>query len=175
MRGRVRRGSFNPPSRSGEAAKKSASVPTRLVFRCHSSASTITTAVRPFRVTVCGPSDMALSITSLNFALAWATLQVFELIAFEFRVCKFMLKSSLMVIIVIMVIKAKSRTTKSAKVHEGLRNEDFREPSFNFVSFVALNLGLHSSKLCPPGRATAKGSILTCGWRLNRLSFMQPG
>jgi hypothetical protein len=38
----------------------------------------MTTAVRPFRVTVCGPSDIALSITSLNFALASATLQVGE-------------------------------------------------------------------------------------------------
>ena len=87
---------FRPDPRSGEDAKKSASVPTRLVLRFHSSASTTMTAVRPFRVTVCGPSDIARSMTSLNFALAWATVQVCAL-----TVDPFQLQMTIIVIIVI--------------------------------------------------------------------------
>src|SRR5260370_5263243 len=64
---------FEP--RSGDAAKNSARLPTRFVFRCHSSAPTTKAAGRPFRVMVCGPRDIARSITSLNFALASATVQ----------------------------------------------------------------------------------------------------
>jgi len=52
------------------------SVRPRLVLRSHSFAATITTAVRPFRVTVCGPGDSAKSMTSLNFAFTCATVQV---------------------------------------------------------------------------------------------------
>ena len=64
---------FDP--RNGDPAKNSAKLPARMVFRCHSSAPTTTAAVRPFRVMVCGPSDMARSMISLNFALASATVQ----------------------------------------------------------------------------------------------------
>src|SRR5258708_36301395 len=62
-----------PEPRSGAAARKSARVPLRLVFFAHSSAATITAVVRPFLVMVCGPSDCARLITSLNFAFASAT------------------------------------------------------------------------------------------------------
>ena len=44
------------------------------MFHSHSSAATITTAVRPLRVTVWGPCDCARSMISLNFAFASATL-----------------------------------------------------------------------------------------------------
>jgi hypothetical protein len=64
---------FDP--RNGDPAKNSAKLPARMVFRCHSSAPTTTAAVRPFRVMVCGPSDMARSMISLNFALASAAVQ----------------------------------------------------------------------------------------------------
>src|SRR2546423_9357084 len=67
---------FSPELRSGEAAKKSASVPTRSVFRRHSSGETTTAAVLPFFVIVCGPRAFALSMTSLNLALASATVQL---------------------------------------------------------------------------------------------------
>src|ERR1019366_6532708 len=70
---------FRPDSRRGDSAKNSAKLPTRFVFRCHSSAPTTTAAVRPFRVMVCGPSDIARSRISLHFALASATVQVCEL------------------------------------------------------------------------------------------------
>src|SRR5208282_995320 len=81
LRGRcLSRRIFRPDSRSGDSAKNSARLPTRFVFRCHSSAPTTTAAVRPFRVMGCGPSDIARSMTSLNFALASATVQLCELI-----------------------------------------------------------------------------------------------
>src|SRR5450432_256597 len=64
-----------PEPLSGDAAKNSAKLPLRLVLRSHSSAATTTTAVRPLRVMVCGPWDFALSMTSLNLALASATVQ----------------------------------------------------------------------------------------------------
>src|SRR5271165_762854 len=67
---------LTPEFLSGEAAKNSARLPLRFVLRSHSSAATTTTAVRPLRVTVWGPWDCALSMTSLNLALAWATVQV---------------------------------------------------------------------------------------------------
>src|SRR6266478_10166708 len=67
---------FDP--RNGDPAKNSARLPARFVFRCHSSAPTTTAAVRPFLVMVCGPSDIAFSIISLNFALASATVQLCE-------------------------------------------------------------------------------------------------
>ncbi len=56
----------SPESCKGEFAKNCASVPMRFVLRSHSSAETTTTALRPFRVIVCGPVDRACSITSLN-------------------------------------------------------------------------------------------------------------
>src|SRR5262249_7540572 len=81
LRGRsLARLTFNPEPRSGDAAKNSARLPVRLVFRSHSSAATTTTAVRPCRVMVCGPSACAFSTTSLNFALASARVQVSALI-----------------------------------------------------------------------------------------------
>jgi len=80
--------------RSGEAAKNSARLPLRLVFFSHSSAATTTTAVRPLRVIVCGPSERALSINSLNLAFASATVQT--------SVC---ICLSLLVTMVIMVIQ----------------------------------------------------------------------
>jgi hypothetical protein len=58
---------------NGELAKNSARLPARLDLRSHSSAETITTVMCPFLVIVCGPLDRARSITSLNFALASAT------------------------------------------------------------------------------------------------------
>src|SRR6266403_3470033 len=60
-------------SRRGEAAKNSARFPTRRVLRSHSSAETITAVSWPLRVMVCGPRDRARSSTSLNLALASAT------------------------------------------------------------------------------------------------------
>src|SRR3954470_12132632 len=66
---------FSPELRSGEAAKKSARGPTRSVFRRHSSGETTTAAVLPFLVMDCGPRACALSMTSLNLALASATVQ----------------------------------------------------------------------------------------------------
>src|SRR6185437_12117985 len=78
--GSCRRSTLKSDSRSGEAANHSARLPVRLVFRSHSSAATITTAGRPFRVIICGPSDRARSMTSLNFALASATVQVSTLL-----------------------------------------------------------------------------------------------
>src|SRR5262249_23930442 len=62
-----------PDSRRGEAAKNSARLPTRFDFRSHSSADTTTAAVRPCLVIVCGPVERACSISSLNRALASAT------------------------------------------------------------------------------------------------------
>src|SRR6185437_13699758 len=70
------RSTINPESRSGDAAKNSARLPTRLVLRSHSSAATTTTAVWPLRVMTCGPPVRARSITSLNFAFASATVHV---------------------------------------------------------------------------------------------------
>ena len=67
---------LNPDRRKGDAAKNSARFPLRRVFRSHSSAATTTAVLRPFRVMVWGPRDRALSRTSLNFAFAWATVQV---------------------------------------------------------------------------------------------------
>src|SRR4029078_6582406 len=69
------RSTLSVERRSGEAAKNSARLPLRFVFFSHSSTATTTTAVRPLRVIVCGPSERALSITSLNLAFASATLQ----------------------------------------------------------------------------------------------------
>src|SRR3546814_15871780 len=65
-----------PESRSGEVAKNSARLPVRFVFRSHSSAETTTAAVRPCLVMVCGPFDWACSMSSLNRALASATVQL---------------------------------------------------------------------------------------------------
>src|SRR5262249_50180646 len=62
-----------PDSRRGEAAKNSARLPALLDFRSHSSADTTTAAVRPCFVIVCGPFERACSISSLNRALASAT------------------------------------------------------------------------------------------------------
>jgi hypothetical protein len=67
---------FSPDPRNGDAAKNSARLPARLVFRCHSSAPTTMAAVRPLLVMVCGPSKMARWIISLNFDLASATVQL---------------------------------------------------------------------------------------------------
>src|SRR5581483_9313178 len=72
------RPALRPDSLSGEAAKNSARFPLRRVLRSHSSAATITTALRPLRVTICGPCDNAWSITSLSLALASATVQLPE-------------------------------------------------------------------------------------------------
>src|SRR5438105_3244927 len=77
---------FTPELRRGEEAKNSARFPLRLVFRSHSSAATTTTTIRPFRVIVCGPSDVARSITSLNFALASATVHACVLTRSSLRV-----------------------------------------------------------------------------------------
>src|SRR5579883_920468 len=71
----LRRVTFRPGRRNGEAAKNSARWPRRFVLRSHSSAATTTTARRPLRVMVCGPLKRARSITSLNFAFASAMLQ----------------------------------------------------------------------------------------------------
>jgi hypothetical protein len=68
---------LSPDPLSGEPAKNFARLPTRLVLRSHSSPATITTAVRPLRVIVCGPRERANSMTSLNFAFAAATVHVF--------------------------------------------------------------------------------------------------
>src|SRR5262245_34204595 len=46
------RRTLRPEPRKGDAEKKSARLPTLCVFRSHSSADTITTAVRPFFVIV---------------------------------------------------------------------------------------------------------------------------
>ncbi len=62
--------------RRGEEAKNSARLPLRAIFRSHSSADTMTAALRPRRVIVCGPSASAWSITALRCALALATAQV---------------------------------------------------------------------------------------------------
>src|SRR5438309_6421682 len=69
-RGALSRRTFRFDPRNGDPAKNSARLPARFVFRCHSSAPTTTAAVRPFLVIVCGPSDIARSMISLNFALA---------------------------------------------------------------------------------------------------------
>ena len=66
----------SPDPRSGDRAKNSTIVPLRLVRRSHSSGETMTATLRPWRVTVCGPFDSARAITSLNLALAFATLHV---------------------------------------------------------------------------------------------------
>src|SRR5216684_4812925 len=98
FRGRsLSRRTLKPDSRRGDSAKNSARLPTRFVFRCHSSAPTTTAAVRPFRVMVCCPSDIAFSIISLNFALASATVQLCEPITNP--------PSLIEVIIVILVIR----------------------------------------------------------------------
>ncbi len=76
----MRRLAFSLDPRSGEAAKNSARLPERLVFRSHSSALTTTAVVRPFRVIVCGPRDCAKLMTSLNLAFASATVHVLGLI-----------------------------------------------------------------------------------------------
>lgn len=65
-----------PEFRNGEYIKNSASVPLRAVLRSHSSTDARTTIGRPFRVSVCGPSVFALSISSENRALALATDQL---------------------------------------------------------------------------------------------------
>lgn len=70
------RRTFNPEPRKGDAAKNSAKFPTRVDLRIHSSAPTTTAVVRPLRVMVWGPCATARSITSLNFALASATVHV---------------------------------------------------------------------------------------------------
>src|SRR5438067_13626113 len=75
-----RRRILRPEPRSGDAAKNSVRVPVRRVLRSHSSAATMTAAVRPCRVTVWGPLFAARSITSLNLALASATVQVSEVV-----------------------------------------------------------------------------------------------
>src|SRR5271165_677994 len=72
----TRRLGLTPAPRRGEAAKNSARLPFRLVFRFHSFAATTMAAARPWRAILCGPSDCALSNTSLNFAFASATVQV---------------------------------------------------------------------------------------------------
>src|SRR5215469_8731054 len=68
--------SFKPELRRGDAAKKSAKVPLRLVLRSHSSAATTNAVFCPFRVMVWGPLDCARSNTSLNLAFASATVHV---------------------------------------------------------------------------------------------------
>src|ERR1017187_9300902 len=57
---------LRPEFRNGDSAKKSARLPLRFVFRSHSPASTTTTACRPLRVIICGPSCSASSINWLN-------------------------------------------------------------------------------------------------------------
>src|SRR5271167_858559 len=76
-----RRLSFSPEPRRGDATRNSAKLPFRSAFRSHSSAATITAVVRPCLVIFCGPSDFALSINSLNFAFASATVHLCVLIA----------------------------------------------------------------------------------------------
>jgi hypothetical protein len=61
-----RRLSFSPEPRKGEASQKLGRLPFRAAFRFHSSAATTTAVVRPCFVILCGPSDFALSINSLN-------------------------------------------------------------------------------------------------------------
>src|SRR5579859_6729636 len=55
---RLRR-TLSPELRRGEAARNSARLPVRFVFRSHSSAATITTALRALRVTIWRPRDNA--------------------------------------------------------------------------------------------------------------------
>src|SRR6202008_909986 len=74
------RSNFTPDPRSGDAAKNSARVPTRLVLRPLSPADTTIAFLRPLRVIVCGPSEPARSRTSLNFAFASATVQMSSVI-----------------------------------------------------------------------------------------------
>ena len=72
---------FRSDVRSGDAKKNSARLPLRRTFRSHSSAATTTTAVRRLRVIVCGVPPRARSTTSLNFAFASATVQIFAFMA----------------------------------------------------------------------------------------------
>src|ERR1035441_10089170 len=62
-----------PELRNGDAAKNSARLPLRFVFRSHSSTETRTATLRPLRVMVWGPCERTRSITSLKRALAAAT------------------------------------------------------------------------------------------------------
>jgi hypothetical protein len=71
-----RRLSFSPERPRGDALRNSARLPFRPLLRVQSSAATTTAVVRPCLVIFCGPSDFALSINSLNFSLASATVQV---------------------------------------------------------------------------------------------------
>src|SRR5579859_1417148 len=70
---------LNPDPRNGEEARNSARLPLRSALRSHSSAATTTAVVRPCLVIFCGPCDFALSRSSLNFAFASATVQVWVL------------------------------------------------------------------------------------------------
>src|SRR5579859_8030753 len=72
----LRGGISIPDPRNGEFIKNSSNVPFRLVFRSHSFLDTTTTASSPRRVILCGPSVSAFCTTSLNLALASATVQV---------------------------------------------------------------------------------------------------
>src|SRR5579864_5886849 len=70
---------LNPDPRNGEEARNSARLPLRSALRSHSSAATTTAVVRPCFVIFCGPSEFALSRSSLNFAFASATVHVWVL------------------------------------------------------------------------------------------------
>ena len=62
--------------RNGSTFRNSSSVPLRRVRASHSFLDTTTTASRPWRVIVCGPSVSARSMTSLKRAFASATGQL---------------------------------------------------------------------------------------------------
>lgn len=66
---------------NGDAAKNSARLPDRFVFLSHSAAETMTAATRPYLVIVWGPAFSAWAMTSLNRALASATVHLSEFIA----------------------------------------------------------------------------------------------
>src|SRR5690606_31569612 len=110
------RSTSRPEPRSGEARMKSAKLPIisrRCVFS-QSSASTTTTALLPLRVIACGPLRRALSITSLNLALAWATVHVSE------GTSAFITTTpSVMVILVIIVIASSGAIVSARGIASG--------------------------------------------------------
>jgi plasmid stabilization system protein ParE len=108
--GSLERRSFSPEPRNGEALKKSASDPLRWILRSHSPASTTTAVRRPLRVMVCGPCVRAFSMSSLNFALAWATVQMSVSMGFTSAIVK----------IVIIVIYRHWATEASVASRRGL-------------------------------------------------------
>src|ERR1700722_524048 len=71
---------LSPEPRNGDEARNSARLPWRSALCSHSSAATTTAVVRPCFVIFCGPSEFALSKSSLNFAFASATVHVWVFI-----------------------------------------------------------------------------------------------